>query len=85
MESPLAKEAVWTRLEGFGDSIKENVMRVEHDGAGVGVEISSDRAIRRWVLFALKSAICPEAFVELEVGPGETVEWTTGYRFYSAK
>jgi hypothetical protein len=29
-------KAVWTRLEGFGDTPRDNVMRVEHDGAGVG-------------------------------------------------
>ena len=82
IERPLEKEAVWTRLVGFSQSPRENVMRVEHDATRVGVEIATDRPIRRWVLFALRSAICPEAFVELEVVPGQTVDWTTGYRLY---
>ena len=80
---PLAKEAVWTRLEGFSDATSDNVMRVEHDEARVGVEITTDRPIRRWVLFALRSAICPEAFVEMDVAPGEAAEWATAYRLYS--
>ncbi len=59
-------------------------MRVEHEAAGVGVEISTDRAIRRWVLFALKIGDLPGGVCGMEVGPGETVEWTTSYRFYAA-
>jgi hypothetical protein len=76
------REALWARASGHGDSPGDNEMRVENRAAKAGVEISTDLPMKRFVLYAQKSAFCPESFVEFALEPGETKEWTTAYRFF---
>ena len=58
-------------------------MHLENLSAKTSVEISTDLPMKRLILYAQKSAFCPESFVEITLDPGQTKAWTTEYRFFA--
>lgn len=51
-----------------------------HDDGG-RITVQSSHAVTGFTAWADYRSVCPELFVTLEVGPGETTRWQTDYRF----
>jgi hypothetical protein len=77
-------KAVWVRLDGFSQP-EDNRIRVVNRRSGASVTITTDRPLSRLVLYSSGGVVCPEPFVKISVGPGETQEWTTSYTFASSR
>jgi hypothetical protein len=58
-----------------------NWFRLANPEAGVSVTIKGDRPVSRIAFYAAGGAICPEAFVQLDVEPGRCESWETVYTF----
>ncbi|RKN83322.1 hypothetical protein [Ulvibacterium marinum] len=55
---------------------------VENRRSGAGVKITCDRPLSRLVFWSAQKTVCPEPYIDLEIAPGATVNWTIKYDFY---
>ncbi len=79
-DEPTASTAFW--LEGF-EGLNTHWMKLEHDETRTGVLIEEDFPLCRFYSWNNKDALCPESFVKISLAPGESLEWTRKYSFYS--
>ena len=76
-------ESVYTHLEGFGPTAKDYDITVENRKAGAGVRITGDRPLADLVFWSIRTTVCPEAYVEMRIEPGQEYTWRMAYRFYT--
>ena len=76
------KGSIFTELEGFADDAKDHEIIVENRKTGAGVKIKGNRPIALFNFWTMKTTVCPEPYIELNIAPGETEEWDTSYLFY---
>lgn len=77
------RSAATSYLTGYSDNPSDYDITVENQNTGVGVEQTSDHAITRFNFWSIHTTICPEAYIHLDIPPGQTAHWTIRYRFYS--
>jgi hypothetical protein len=70
-------------LTGYSSDASSFDITVENRKTGVGVEQTGDQPISRMNFWSIRTTICPEAYIHIEVAPGETARWTIRYRFYA--
>jgi hypothetical protein len=68
--------------EGFGPTAKDFDIRVEDRKAGTGVRIQGDRPIQKVIFWSIRTTVCPEAYINLDVPTGKEQKWTYRYTFY---
>ncbi len=78
----LAEGSVFTELEGFSDSADDHEIVIENRKTGAGVKINGDRPISVFNFWTIKTTVCPEPYIELNIAPGEKEGWETTYLFY---
>jgi len=76
-------QSVFTPLTGFSNSPSDYDFIVENRSTGVGVEQTGNLPISRINFWAIRTTICPEAYLHLKIAPGQTARWTIRYRFYA--
>jgi hypothetical protein len=75
-------ESVYTELEGYGTTRKDYDIRVENTKQKVGVHIEGDKPLSKLVFWSIRTTLCPEAYVHMQVEPGGTSTWKMTYDFY---
>ena len=78
----LTGETVQSVLTGYSNQPSDYDFFVENRNTGAGVEQSGDLPISRINFWSIRTTICPEAYVHLNIAPGQTAHWTIRYRFY---
>jgi hypothetical protein len=82
--SELAKgQSVFTQLEGFGSTARDYDIRLENRKAGMGVRITGDRPIAKFVYWSIRTTFCPEPYINLRVEPASETAWKIEYEFYA--
>ncbi len=76
-------EDVYAELEGFSSAVTDHAATVENLKSGAGVKIEGNRPLARFHLWAVRRAVCPEPFVQIELAPGKQAEWQTKYTFFT--
>ena len=76
------RETVQTDLEGFGAGAKDYDIRVENRRTGAGVRQTGDRPMSKLHLWSIRTTVCPEAFIDLRIEPGNESSWRIRYEFY---
>ncbi len=76
-------QSTFTQLEGFGATAADYDLRLEHRAAGIGVHITGDQPIARFVYWSIRSTFCPEPYINLTAEPGREVRWQYNYEFYT--
>ena len=76
-------QSVFTEMTGFGDSPRDYDIRVENRAAEIGVRQTSDRPVAKLMLWSIRSTLCPEAYIDLNIEPGRPAEWKIAYEFYT--
>jgi len=76
---PLDRGWIQSRITGFGKDAKDNTVTVEHSPSGISLEIVNDQPLAKFNLWSVKTTLCPEPFVHLAIGVGETAKWQTRY------
>ncbi|HTL16312.1 MAG TPA: hypothetical protein VL793_03695 [Patescibacteria group bacterium] len=79
-KAPAPDQGIWLRLEGFG-ALADNWVKVMDHSTGTAMTITTDRPLSKLVFYSSGGVLCPEAFVKVKLAPGETLQWTTTYRF----
>jgi hypothetical protein len=78
-------QSTFTQLEGYGNSARDYDLRLEHKGAGIGVHITGDRPIGKFVYWSIRTTFCPEPYIDLRADPGSETSWTYTYDFYTLR
>ncbi len=76
-------QAASSYLTGFSSSPTDYDLSVENRNTGVGIEQTSDSPISQLNFWSIRTTICPEAYIHVNVQPGETKGWTIRYRFFA--
>jgi hypothetical protein len=79
-KDPSQDQAIWVRLEGF-QKPEDNEIKVVNHSTGATMTISADRPLSKLVFYSSGGVLCPEAFIKVNLPPGQTLVWTTTYRF----
>jgi hypothetical protein len=80
-----AGQSFQTQLTGFGPTARDYDFRVENRKTGAGVRQTGDRPMVKINLWAPRTAVCPEAFIEVNADPGKEFSWRIAYEFYEIK
>ena len=73
-----------TPIQGFGDPKADYDFRIENRKTGAGARVVGDRPLSRLMLWSIRTTVCPEAFIDYKVEPGQEFQWNIRYEFYSA-
>ncbi len=76
------KDSVATYVEGYGGQAADNDIRVENSKAGAGVRETGDHPISKLYLWSVRTTVCPEAYIALNIPPKKTATWKIKYDFY---
>ena len=76
-------QSIFSPLEGFGGSAADYQIRVENRKAGIGVIQTADRPIARMNFWSIRTTVCPEAYIDIRIEPGEEFRWNISYEFYA--
>jgi hypothetical protein len=78
-------ESVYNEFEGFGKTASDYDIKVENKKSGAGVRIQGDKPITKMVYWSIRSTLCPEAYINLNVAPGSESKWAYKYTFYDTR
>jgi hypothetical protein len=76
-------DTFYGEFKGFASTAKDYEIRVENQKAGAGVEIRGDRPLVNLGVWAVRTVVAPEPFIEINIPSGKEFSWTYTYRFYS--
>jgi hypothetical protein len=77
------KQTVDAYLTGYSASPTDYAIRVENTKKQFGVEQTGDSPIAKLYLWSIRSTISPEAYIHLDIAPGQTGSWTIHYRLFA--
>jgi len=76
-------DTFYGEFTGFGTTANDYEIRVENQKTGAGVEIRGDRPLVNLGVWAVRTVVAPEPFIEINIPPGKEFTWMYTYRFYS--
>ena len=79
---PLDKGTIYMELDGFGEKSAGFAVKARDTKTGFGVKITGNVPVREWHVWGIKTALCPEPFVDIKLDPGETKKWATRYELF---
>jgi hypothetical protein len=69
-------------LSGYSGDTRDYAIRVVDRNVHFGVEQTADVPIAKLYLWSIRSTISPEAYIHLDIPPGQTAHWTIHYRLF---
>lgn len=72
-----------TLLEGFGESPRDNEIRIENRRVGAGVRITGDHPLSKLNLWSIRTVLAVEPFITMTVEPGAEFTWKSSYAYYT--
>ena len=75
-------QSVHSELTGFGDSPLDFDFRVENRKTGAGVRVTGDRPLWKIDFWSIRTTLCPEAYIDMRIEPGQESHWRLTYDFY---
>jgi len=70
-------------LDGFGDSAKDYIIKIENKNTGAGVRITCDQPLLKLAFWCCATTLCPEPYIKIKADPGQEINWTIKYEFYT--
>jgi hypothetical protein len=83
LRGPQGREAAFTELQGFGNTVEDYDIRIENRKAGAGVRITADQPLAKLLFWAISTTACPEPYVAMRIEPGRESKWKISYEFYT--
>jgi len=74
-------EAAQTAIEGF-TTASDNSFTIENRKTGAAVRVTGDKPLTRIFFWSVKTTLCPEGYIDLNVPPGQEIKWNITYHFY---
>jgi len=79
------RQTAQSELTGFGTDPKDYNIAVENVKTGAGVRQTSDRPVARINFWSIRTTVCPEAYIHMNIAPGKEFTWKIRYEFYEIK
>jgi hypothetical protein len=76
-------DTFYTEFAGFNQSASDYRIRVENRQSGAGVLISGDQHLANIGVWAVRTVVAPEPFVDIDVPAGREIRWSYTYTFYT--
>ena len=67
-------------ISGFGKDPKYYDIKVKNRETGAGVRIVGDQPLSKIVLWASPKTLCPEAYIDIAIEPGQQFNWMYTYK-----
>lgn len=77
-------DTFYKEFRGFGKAAFDYNLQVENRKTGAGVAIHCDRPLVRVGVWAVRTVVAPEPYIEIDVLPGKDFSWKYTYEFYSS-
>jgi hypothetical protein len=78
-------DTFYTELAGFGKQASDYRIQVENRRTGAGVVITSDHPLVNLGVWAVRTIVAPEPYIELNIPAGQEVRWSYTYQFYASE
>jgi len=75
-------DTLYGEFHGFANSPADYEIRVENRETGGGVVIRGDKPMTNLGVWAVRTVVAPEPFIEIKVPPGRDFSWTYRYTFH---
>lgn len=75
-------DTFYSEFTGFGNTAADFQLRVENRKTGAGVTIDCDRPLANLGVWAVRTVVAPEPFIDIHVAPGRDFSWKYTYTFY---
>ena len=75
-------DTFYAEFKGFGQTAADYQLRVENRKTGAGVTISADRPLANLGIWAVRTVVAPEPFIDVHIAPGRDFSWKYTYTFY---
>jgi hypothetical protein len=72
---------VMAGLTGFDPKDKKQWFEMRHAPSGVRVKVEYDYPLAKFNVWGIKTTICPEPYMAIDLKPGEEAKWTITYAF----
>lgn len=76
-------DTFYGEFSGFGRTVADYEIRVENKSTGAGVVISGDRPLANLGVWAVRTVVAPEPYVEIRIPARRDFTWKYTYRFYA--
>ncbi len=70
-------------LSGYGDSAADHAFTIENRKVKAGVRLTGDKPLSRLLFWSPSTTLCPEPYITIQAGVGESDRWTLRYQFYT--
>jgi hypothetical protein len=77
------EDRVESPLAGFGQSSKDNDIRVENNSIGAGVRFKGDHPLSHVNLWSIRTVLAVEPFITMTIAPGGEFDWKVVYQYYA--
>lgn len=74
-------DTFYTELKGFGKTAADYEIRVENRKTGAGVVIRGDQPLANVGVWAVRTVVAPEPYIDINIPPGRQFRWSYTYRF----
>jgi hypothetical protein len=75
----LGGKTFFVQLAGLTDKAADHAFTVEHTKSRLALRVTGDTPLSKFNVWSIKTALCPEPFVAIKLGPGETKKWSSRY------
>lgn len=76
-------DTFYAEFKGFSADAKDYEITIEDSNTGAGVAISGDQPLAHFGLWAVRTVVAPEAYIQIKVPVGQEFSWKYSYRFYA--
>lgn len=77
------QESIYFVLDGYSSNASDYDITLTNKRSGYGVRITNDAPISHLPFWGIRTTLCPEPYIDIDIHPGESQSWTTTYRFFS--
>jgi hypothetical protein len=78
-----AGQSVEANISGFSDQPSDFDFVAENTQTGAGVEETGSLPLSRVYFWSIRTTICPEGYVHIQIAPGQTARWIIRYRIFA--
>lgn len=73
--------SIYSELEGYGSEASHHAFAIHHAKSKATMSVTCDEPASKFLLWGVRTTICPEPYIKIDLKPGETKTWTLTYRF----
>jgi hypothetical protein len=76
-------DTFYTEIRGFDKTAADCQIRVENRATGAGVLITGDHPLANVAVWAVRTVVAPEPYINISIPAGHDFRWKYTYRFYT--